>query len=163
MSVSPLVATSGSRRRRMLAAVGVATLGLLAALAARLPAPLLIPAMIVLLAGVDIVAAIAAKSWATNPGVWVFLGGAAVYVLLFWIYAVSLRHGELTTVTVGWVVVVTVASMALDRFRYGVHLSTSKWVAAGLVVILLGYLLMDFGGDDITPKDTVDISTDYGS
>ena len=48
---------------------------------------MLVPFMIVLLAGVDIVGAIAAKSWARTPGVWVFLAWSATYLLLFWIYA----------------------------------------------------------------------------
>ena len=35
--------------------------------------------------------------------------------------------------------------MVLDRFHYGVHFPVSKWVAAALVVVLLGYLLADSG------------------
>jgi multidrug transporter EmrE-like cation transporter len=125
--------------------MGVAVVAGSAAVVARLPGALLVPVMIVLLAGVDIVGAIAAKSWAHTPQVWMFLIGSAIYILLFWIYAQSLRHGELTTVTVGWVVVVTVASMLLDRFRYGADFPLSKWLAAGAIVALLCYLMVDTG------------------
>jgi hypothetical protein len=66
-----------------------------------------------------------------------------LFILLFWIYGISLRFGELSTVTIGWVVLITVADMGLDRFVYRVHFPPSKWVAAFAAVALLAYLCTD--------------------
>ena len=43
------------------------------------------------------------------------LAGCAMYLVMFWIYGVSLRFGELSTITVGWVVLVTVGNMAVGQ------------------------------------------------
>ena len=128
-------------RRRF---AGLAGLGLLAALGAyagRAPGYVIVPLLVVLLGGIDVLGSIVAKSWSDHRSPWTFMLGAALFVTLFWIYGVSLRHGALTTVTVGWVVVVTIGDMLLDRFHYGTHFPVSKWAAAGLVVVLLVYLL----------------------
>ena len=109
------------RHPRSAVATGVAAIGAIVAVASKLPGSVVVPGMILLLSAVDIIGALAAKQWAHSPGIWVFLVGSVLYVLLFWLYAQSLRHGDLTTVTVGWVAVLTIASMVLDRYHYGVH------------------------------------------
>ena len=77
--------------------------------------------MVVLLAGIDLVSGVVAKSWADTHSGWLMLAGCAMYLVMFWIYGVSLRFGELSTITVGWVVLVTVGNMVLDKFRYQVN------------------------------------------
>ncbi|MEP6851062.1 MAG: hypothetical protein ABJA87_00115 [bacterium] len=129
--------------RRLLPTLAVTAAGTVATVLCRLPGPLGIVAVVVGLAGLDLVGAVLAKSWATAASPLTFLGGASVFVVLFWLYATSLRAGELSVVTLGWVVVVTVGALVLDRFRYGVHLSGSQWVAAGVAVVALAYLLLD--------------------
>ena len=48
--------------------------------------------------------------------------GLALSLVLFWLYGISLRHGHLSTITLGWVVVVTCADLLVDRFGFGVQL-----------------------------------------
>ncbi|MCW2527519.1 MAG: hypothetical protein JWM76_2379 [Pseudonocardiales bacterium] len=139
------------RRRRVTIGAAIALVAGLSSVAVRLPTVVLVPSMIVLLAGIDIAGALAAKTWADAPGIWVFVAGSGIYILLFWTYALSLRHGELTTVTIGWVVVITVGTMVLDQFHYGAHFPLSKWIAALAVVVLLSYLVLDTGSD--SPAD----------
>jgi hypothetical protein len=50
------------------------------------------------------------------------------------------RLGQLPTITIGWVVMVTVANMTLDRYVYRVQFPVSKWLAAIGAVMLLVYL-----------------------
>ena len=56
--------------------------------------------------------------------------------------------GELSTTTIGWVVLVTVGNMALDKAPYRVNFPTSKWLAAMLAVAVLAYLLIDVRRSD---------------
>jgi hypothetical protein len=105
--------------------------------------------LVVLLAGIDIVSGVVAKGWAGTHSRWLLIGGCALYLIMFWIYGVTLRFGELSTVTIGWVVLVTVTNMALDRFVYQLHFSTSRWLAAGAAVVLLTYLFASPGSDHV--------------
>jgi hypothetical protein len=112
----------------------------------RVPAAVIVPVMIVVLAGIDIVGGVVAKSWALGRSPWAFAAGAVLFVLLFWVYGMSLRHGALSTITIGWVVLVTLADLGLDRFHYDVHFPLSKWIAALAAVALLAYLLVGPNG-----------------
>jgi hypothetical protein len=105
------------------------------------PTVLLVPGLIGLLAAVDFLLGLLAKSWSHSSSAVTLVLGLALSGLLFWIYGVSLRHGHLSSITLGWVVLLTVADLLVDRFRFGVQLSPSKWLAAVGAVALLGYLL----------------------
>ena len=70
------------------------------------------------------------------------VAGAALFVLLFWVYASSLQYAELALVTLGWVVALQVGVVLLDRFKYGVDLPTDKWVAVLVVLAAQAYLLL---------------------
>lgn len=136
------------RRRRRVGMAGVAVVLPVGAALARIPSPVLLPVFVVALAGLDLVAGIIGKSWAADRSPWMMAAGCALYGGLFALYAVSLRYGELSTVTIAWVVLITVGDMALDRFHYDVHFSTSKWVAAGAAVLLLCVLLAPDAAED---------------
>jgi hypothetical protein len=41
--------------------------------------------MVVLLAGIDLVSGVVAKSWATTHSGWLMLAGCAMYLVMFWI------------------------------------------------------------------------------
>ncbi len=131
-----------ARKRRIRQVSGFGIFSVIALSSARVPAVVIVPVMIIVLAGVDIAGGIVAKSWALGRSPWMFAVGIALFALLFWVYGISLRHGELSTITIGWVVLVTLADMGLDRFHYGVHFPTSKWIAALGAVALLAYLLV---------------------
>jgi hypothetical protein len=139
------VPTRPSWRRRLAGVSGVGLLAAAGALVGRVPTPFVVPAMVALLAGIDLGSGVIAKSWAASHSAWLMAGGSAMYLVMFWVYGISLRFGELSTVTIGWVVLVTVGDMALDKFHYQVQFPPSKWLAAMLAVALLGYLLVDTG------------------
>jgi hypothetical protein len=137
-----------SSRRRLAGALGVGLIAAAGTVVGRLPTAAIVPVMVVLLAGIDLASGVVAKSWATTHSGWLMLAGCAMYLVMFWIYGVSLRFGELSTITVGWVVLVTVGNMALDKIHYQVNFPTSKWLAAILAVALLAYLLVDVRGSE---------------
>lgn len=126
---------------RRLVLPAVAGLAAVAACLERLPAAYAVPVLVVLLAGVDFVIGLVAKSWSSSGSLIALLPGLALSLVLFWLYGVSLRRGHLSTITVGWVVVVACADLLIDRFGFGVQLPLSKWLAAIGAVALLGYLL----------------------
>jgi hypothetical protein len=96
----------------------------------------------VALAALDVAGALAAKQWAASSQVGPLLLGAAAFLLLFWVYASALQYAELALVTMGWIVVLQVGLLLIDRFVYGVHLAPGKWVAAVVILVAQGYLLL---------------------
>ena len=106
------------------------------------PVPVIATLAMVLLAGLDIVGALFAKEWAENGSVRALVLGAGAFVVLFWVYASSLKYAELAVVTMGWVVMLQVGLVLIDRWRYGVELPAGKWVAIGVVLVAQGYLVL---------------------
>jgi hypothetical protein len=94
------------------------------------------------LAGLDFVGAIFAKEWTERQHPWLFLAGAASFILLFVVYANILKTAELSIVTIGWVVFLQVGLLLIDHFRYGLELPSGKWIAIGVVVLLQIYLVL---------------------
>ena len=62
--------------------------------------------------------------------------------MLFWVYASSLQYAELALVTMGWIVMLQVGLVVLDRVRYGVELPPGKWVAIVVLLAAQAYLLL---------------------
>ena len=106
------------------------------------PVPVVATLAMVLLAGLDLVGALLAKEWAENGSVRALVLGAGAFVVLFWVYASSLKYAELSLVTMGWVVILQVGLVLIDRWRYGVELPTGKWIAIGVVLAAQAYLLL---------------------
>lgn len=98
-------------------------------------------AMIVL-AGLDLAGAYAAKEAVArrSPGFAVL--GVALFALLFWVYASSLQYAELAPVTLGWIVVLQVGVVLLDRFHYGQAVPRGHWLAIVVIVAAQAYLLL---------------------
>ncbi len=119
----------------------LAGLAVVAAGLERIPAAYAVPVLVLLLAGVDFVIGLAAKSWSSSGSLVALVPGLVLSLLLFWLYGISLRRGHLSTITIGWVVAVTCADLLIDRFGFGVQLPPSKWAAAVGAIALLGYLL----------------------
>ena len=106
------------------------------------PLPAVAGLAMVALAVLDFAGAVAAKEWSDDGSPrWLLVGGAA-FLLLFYVYASSLRYAELAMVTMGWVVLLQVGLLVLDHVRYGATLPTGKWVAVALVLALQGYLML---------------------
>ena len=106
------------------------------------PVPVVATIAMVCLAGLDLVGALFAKEWAENGSVRALVLGAGAFLVLFWVYASSLRYAELALVTMGWVVMLQVGLVLIDRWRYGVELPTGKWVAIGVVLVAQAYLVL---------------------
>ena len=96
----------------------------------------------VALAGLDIAGAVAAKEAALRRSPLLTAAGMLIFVALFWVYTLSLRYVGLAAVTLGWVVLLQVAVVAIDRLRYGVEWAPGVWAA---ILVLLGaqaYLIL---------------------
>jgi hypothetical protein len=106
------------------------------------PVPVVATVAMVCLAGLDLLGAVLAKEWAENGSVRALVLGAGAFLVLFWVYASSLRYAELALVTMGWVVMLQVGLVLIDRWRYGVELPTGKWVAIGIVLVAQAYLVL---------------------
>ncbi len=107
-----------------------------------LPVWLIAVMAMVTLAALDLGGSVAAKEWVERRSMTVALGGAALFVVLFWVYASSLQYAELSAVTFGWVVLLQVGVLLLDRFRYRVELTSGQWVAVAVILAAQAYLML---------------------
>ena len=69
------------------------------------PVPVVATLAMLVLAGLDLVGAVLAKEWADHGSTRALVLGAGSFLVLFWVYASSLRYAELSLVTMGWVVI----------------------------------------------------------
>ena len=106
------------------------------------PTPVVAAVAMLLLAAVDLAGAYVAKEAVARRSLPWGVTGVALFVLLFYVYASSLQYAELALVTLGWVVVLQVGVLVLDRMRYGNTLSADKWVAVALILAAQAYLLL---------------------
>jgi cell division protein FtsW (lipid II flippase) len=106
------------------------------------PTPVVAVVAMVLLAVVDLVGAYATKEAVVRRSLPWAVTGVALFVLLFYVYASSLQYAELTLVTLGWIVLLQVGVVLLDRFRYGQVFGPDRWVAIGLILAAQTYLLL---------------------
>jgi hypothetical protein len=98
-------------------------------------------AMLVL-ATLDLAGAFAAKEAVLRRSVPMAVGGVALFVLLFWVYASSLRYADLAPVTFGWIVILQVGVVVLDRYHYGAQVSRGQWAAVGVLLAAQAYLIL---------------------
>lgn len=106
------------------------------------PLPVVATLCMAALAGLDLIGAYAAKEWAEKQNT-VALGlGALAFLVLFWVYASSLQYAELAVVTMGWIVLLQVGILLIDRFHFGTTLPTGKLVAVVIILTAQGYLVL---------------------
>jgi len=103
-------------------------------------------AAMVVLAVLDLVGSVAAKEWSRGGGMPSLAVGVVAFLTLFWVYASALQYAELGLVTLGWIVVLQVGLLLLDRFRYGVQLPPGHWGAIAVILLAEGYLLLSPAG-----------------
>jgi len=96
----------------------------------------------VVLAGLDLAGSYAAKEAVVRRSPVIAAAGVVVFLLLFWVYASSLQYAELAPVTLGWIVVLQVGVVLLDRYRYGAQLPTGAWLAITVMIAAQAYLLL---------------------
>ncbi len=94
------------------------------------------------LAALDLFGAFAAKEWAEKQNT-VALGlGALSFLVLFWVYASSLQYAELAVITMGWIVLLQVGILVIDRIAFDSSLPAGKLAAVVVIRAAQGYLLL---------------------
>ena len=106
------------------------------------PLPVTAAVSMTTLAGLDLVGAYAAKEWAVTRGTGMLVLGIGAFVVLFWVYASALQYAELALVTLGWIVVLQLGLLLVDRVVYAVKLAPGQWVAIVLILAAQAYLLV---------------------
>lgn len=96
----------------------------------------------VLLAALDILATLVTKEAVVRHSAWLAALGFVLVVALFWIEASSLQYADLAPLTFGWIILVQIGVIFLDRFRYQVHIPTGAWVAIVVMIVAQGYLIL---------------------
>ena len=92
------------------------------------------------LGALDIIGAALARAWAENRAPAAMIGGVAVFGLLFVVYGKSLDYAELSTVTIGWVVLLQVGVVVLDRLS-GVAIPPGRLAAIAGILALQAYVI----------------------
>lgn len=100
---------------------------------------------IVILAALDLLAAFLAKEFSIRPRWVVFAGGIVAFAVLFVVYIKSLAVTELWIVTFGWVVLLEVGVLLVDRIHFGTSIPPYKYAVAALIVGLQIVLLLPLG------------------
>ena len=106
------------------------------------PVPVVATLCMAALAGLDLIGAIAAKEWAEKQSTLALGLGALAFVVLFWVYASSLQYAELAVVTMGWIVLLQVGIILVDRLHFGATLPAGKLAAVVVILAAQGYLLL---------------------
>jgi hypothetical protein len=115
------------------------------------------------LAGLDLAGTFTAKEALVRRSPLIGAVGAALFLLLFWVLMSSLQYAELTPITFGWIVLLQVGVLMLDRFRYGITLSAGAWIAIGVMMAAQGYLVLASGApSDVAGGRTEKVTVDAG-
>jgi hypothetical protein len=106
------------------------------------PVPVVATVAMAVLAGLDLLGAIAAKEWAEKQSIAAIAFGTIASVALFWFYASSLQYAELAVVTMGWIVLLQVGIIIVDRVHFGTVLGPDKIGALIIILVAQGYLVL---------------------
>ncbi len=96
-------------------------------------------AAMVMLGALDLTGAWLARTWSEHRSTIALIGGMLVFASLFVVYGRSLAYAELSTVTIGWVVVLQIGVVVLDRL-HGVVIPPSRMGAIALILALQAYV-----------------------
>jgi hypothetical protein len=110
------------------------------------PLPVIATLAMAALAGLDLLGAVAAKEWAQRHAAAPLVLGVATFVVLFWVYASALQYAELAVVTMGWIVLLQVGIILVDRWHFGATLPADKMLAIAVILLAQGYLLLGPSG-----------------
>jgi hypothetical protein len=106
------------------------------------PQPLVAVLAMALLAALDLAGAVAAKEGVERRSPAIAGLGAVLFLLLFWVYASSLQYADLAPVTFGWIVLLQIGVLLLDRLRYGTQLPGGAVVAVVVILAAQAYLIL---------------------
>jgi hypothetical protein len=106
------------------------------------PLPVVATLCMSALAALDLLGAFAAKEWAEKQNPAALAVGALSFLVLFWVYASSLQYAELAVVTMGWIVLLQVGILVIDRIAFDGSLPAGKLVAVVVILAAQGYLVL---------------------
>ncbi len=106
------------------------------------PQPLVATIAMIVLAALDLAGAFAAKEAVQRGSAGMAVLGAVLFLALFWVYASSLEVAELSSVTFGWIVLLQVGVVMLDRYRYHVMPARGAWLAIAVLLAAQAYLVL---------------------
>lgn len=100
------------------------------------------PAIVVMvtLAAIDLAGTGLARIWSVHQSRLALAGGIALFGVLFVVYAHGLRYAELTTVTIGWIVLLQIGVVVME-LAHGAALAPPKLLAIGAILALQVYLI----------------------
>ncbi|GAA3396456.1 hypothetical protein [Cryptosporangium minutisporangium] len=99
-------------------------------------------AAMVALAGLDLIGSYCAMRYMDNGHQLWWSAGAIAFLGLFGVYAASLQWAELGTVTLGWIVLLQVGVLVMDRVENGVVVPAGKWAAMAVIFALMTYMIL---------------------
>jgi hypothetical protein len=100
-----------------------------------------IVAGMITLAALDLAGAALARHWSDHRSAVSLVGGLVVFSLLFVVYGKSLDYARLSTVTIGWVVLLQVGVVVLDRV-HGIAIPPPKLAAIAVILACQAYLTL---------------------
>jgi hypothetical protein len=106
------------------------------------PRPVVAVVVMVLLGVLDLAGSIAAKEAVDRRSLAWGAAGALIFLAVFWVYLAGLAVAGLAVVTLGWIVVVQVGVVVLDRYRYGEPLPRGAWVVVVVLLVAQAYLML---------------------
>jgi hypothetical protein len=109
---------------------------------AQLPPWLGAVSAVVALAGLDLVGAVLAARWSATHQPWVLVLGVVVFGMLFVVYARGLSFATLTTVTLGWVVLLQVGVVVIEHVKRGTFPPADQLAVVAALLALQGYLVL---------------------
>jgi len=126
------------------------------------PEPVVVIVCMVVLAALDFLGALAAAEGLARRSNVLLALGALSFLLLFWFYASSLQYAELAVVTFGWIVLLQISLLLLDRIHYGISLAPGKWIAIVVILAAQAYLVLghDRSAAEQQPKAAIAASID---
>lgn len=108
--------------------------------------PVLATLAMVALAALDLLGAYAAKEFHLTERIgWAVLG-VGCFGVIFVVYSASLAYAELAVVTMGWIVLLQVGLVIMDRLKFGVNLPPDALVALAVILVAQGYLVLRTSG-----------------
>lgn len=106
------------------------------------PQPAVAAIAMVVLAALDLAGAFVAKEAVDRRSLLLGLVGAGLFLALFYVYACSLQYVDLAPVTLGWIVILQVGVLLLDRLHYDRHIGAGAWVAVVILIAAQAYLVL---------------------
>jgi hypothetical protein len=104
--------------------------------------PLVAIGAMIVLAALDLAGAMLARHWSDHRSLLGLVGGIVVFSLLFLAYGSSLAYADLATVTFGWIVMLQVGVVVLQRVEERAPIGIDRAAAMAVMLALQAYLLL---------------------